>query len=165
MSPGLSVCVVGSVTVVIVPDSDAPNPTPSEATRRIVCQHLEKHRLLTSEVFIIAPAYRLVRIEADVAVSASADLAEVKHGVEDALTHYFHPLEGGSDGTGWPFGGEIFYSSVLRVLLEVPGVERIRDNQLLIWLDEERQTFCRDVPINTGELLYTLGHDIRVSYA
>lgn len=155
----------GTVTVVIVPDSDAPNPTPSEATRRIVCRHLEQHRLLTSEVFIIAPAYRLVRIEADVVIAASADLAEVKHGVEDALTRYFHPLDGGSDGTGWPFGGEIFYSSVLRVLLQVPGVERIRDNQLLIWLDEERQTFCRDVPINIGELLYTQGHDIRVSYA
>lgn len=155
----------GTVTVVIVPDSDAPNPTPSEATRRIVCQHLEQHRLLTTEVFIIAPTYRLVRVEADIAVAASADLAEVKHGVEEILTRYFHPLDGGNDGAGWPFGGEIFYSSVVRVLLQVPGVERIRNNQLVIFLDEERQTFCRDVPINTGELLYTEGHDIRVSYA
>lgn len=155
----------GTVTVVIVPDGDAPNPTPNEATRRIVCQHLEKHRLLTTEVFVIAPRYRLVRIETDIAVSPSADLAEVKHGVEDALTRWFHPLDGGNDGTGWPFGGEIFYSTVLRVLLGVPGVERIRNNQLVIWLDDERQPFCRDVPIGTGELLYTVGHDIRVAYA
>lgn len=155
----------GAVTVVIVPDGDAPNPTPSEATRRIVCAHLQQHRLLTSEVYIIAPTYRLVRIEADVAAARSADLAEVKRGLETALTRYFHPLDGGTDGAGWPFGGEIFYSNVLRVFLQVPGVERIRDNQLLIWLDEERQPFCRDVPIGTGELLYTTGHEIRVSYA
>ena len=42
---------------------------------------------------------------------------------------------------------------------------RIRENQLLIWLDGERQTFCRDVAIGIGELLWTDGHDIRVAYA
>jgi uncharacterized phage protein gp47/JayE len=155
----------GVVTVVIVPDGDAPNPAPSEATRRLVCEHLGAHRLLTSEVFVMAPVYRLVRIEADIVVHRSADLSVVKHEVEEALTRWFHPLDGGDEGSGWPFGGEIFYSSIYRVLLQVEGVARIRENQLLILLDGERQTFCRDVPIRTGELLYTDGHDIRVAYA
>jgi baseplate J-like protein len=155
----------GVVTVVIVPDSDSPKPSPGEATRRIVCEHLNKHRLLTSEVCVIAPAYRLVRIEADIVVAPSADLSEVKRELEKSLTRYFHPLDGGDEGLGWPFGGEIFYSSVYRVLLQVEGVVRIRENQLLIWLDGERQTFCRDVPIGIGELLWTDGHDIRVAYA
>lgn len=155
----------GVVTVVIVPDSDSPKPSPGEATRRIVCEHLNQHRLLTSEVCVIAPVYRLVRIEADIVVSASADLSEVKREIEQSLTRYFHPLDGGDEDAGWPFGGEIFYSSVYRVLLQVDGVSRIRENQLLIWLDGERQTFCRDVAINTGELLWTDGHDIRVAYA
>ncbi|HXH90984.1 MAG TPA: putative baseplate assembly protein, partial [Thermoanaerobaculia bacterium] len=155
----------GVVTVVIVPDSDSPKPSPGEATRRIVCEHLNQHRLLTSEVCVIAPAYRLVLIEADIVVAASADLSQVKRQVEDALTRYFHPINGGDEGLGWPFGGEIFYSSVYRVLLQVEGVVRIRENQMLIWLDGERQTFCRDVAINIGELLWTDGHDIRVAYA
>jgi hypothetical protein len=43
---------------------------------------------------------------------------------------------------------------------------RIQDNQLLIWLDDQSQQFCRDIPINPGELLYNdpAGHDITVSY-
>ena len=155
----------GVVTVVIVPDSDSPKPSPGEATRRIVCEHLNRHRLLTSEVCVIAPVYRLVRIEADIVVAATADLSEVKRAIEQSLTRYFHPLDGGDEGLGWPFGGEIFYSSVYRVLLQVDGVSRIRENQLLIWLDGERQTFCRDVAIGIGELLWTDGHDIRVAYA
>ena len=160
-----SVPVPGVVTVVIVPDGDAPNPVPNEATRLLVCKHLNLHRLLTSEVYVIGPAYRLVRIEADVIVKPADDLAEVKRGIEAALSRFLHPLTGGEDGQGWPFGGTIFYSDVYRVLLQVPGVLRLRDNQLVIWLDDERQTFCRDVEIGQGELVWNDGHDIRVAYA
>jgi predicted phage baseplate assembly protein len=160
-----TVTVPGVVTVVIVPDGDAPNPVPNEATRLLVCKHLNLHRLLTSEVYVIGPTYRLVRIEADVIAKASGDLAEVKHGIEAALSRFLHPLTGGEDGQGWPFGGTIFYSDVYRVLLQVPNALRLRDNQLVIWLDEERQTFCRDVEIGQGELIWNDGHDIKVAYA
>ncbi len=160
-----TVTVPGVVTVVIVPDGDAPNPVPNEATRLLVCKHLNLHRLLTSEVYVIGPTYRLVRIEADVIVSPTDDLAEVKHGIEAALSRFLHPLTGGEDGQGWPFGGTIFYSDVYRVLLGVRGVSRLRDNQLVIWLDDERQTFCRDVEIGQGELVWNDGHDIKVAYA
>jgi hypothetical protein len=155
----------GVVTVVVVPESDAPNPMPSEATLATVCAHLNKHRLLTSEVYVVAPTYHEVRIEADIAARPEADLAEVKRGVEDRLTQYFHPLKGGEEGTGWEFGHDIFYSEVYRVVLQTPGVDRIEENQLIIWLDDERQPFCRDVSIEPGELVYSDGHDIRVAYS
>ena len=155
----------GVVSVVVVPDGDGPRPTPGQATLNIVCAHLNKHRLLTSEVYAIPPTYRKVQIEADIIVRPEADLSEVKRGVEQSLTQYFHPLKGGELGTGWEFGGEIFYSNVYRTMLQTPGIARLRDNQLLIWLDDERQTFCRDVPINEGELLFSEGHNIKVSYS
>ena len=65
---------------------------------------------------------------------------------------------------GWPFGGTLFYSDIYRVILQIPGVARLLDNQLDIWLDKERQAFCRDVPLSDGELTYSLGHQIDVSY-
>jgi predicted phage baseplate assembly protein len=154
----------GVVTVIVVPESDAPNPLPGAATLAIVCAQLNAHRLLTSEVYVVAPTYRLVLIEARIVVNQDADLSVVKKAVEQALTTWFDPLKGGTDGTGWPFGGTIFYSGVYRVILDVPGVARIQDNQLVIWLDNQRQTFCRDVPINEGELVYSQGHNISVSY-
>jgi hypothetical protein len=81
------------------------------------------------------------------------------------LTTYFHPLRGGELGTGWEFGRDIFYSDVYRVVLQTPGVDRIANNQLVIWLDQERHDFCRDVPIEDGALLYSTGHDIQVAYS
>lgn len=154
----------GVVSVIIVPESDSSHPLPSESTVHIVCAHLNVHRLLTSEVYVVPPTYHLVRVEADIVARPDADLAEVKRGVEDRLTHYFHPLLGGELGDGWEFGRDIFYSDVYRVVLQTPGIDRIDNNQLVIWLDQERNDFCRDVPIGEGVLLYSEGHDINVSY-
>lgn len=155
----------GVVTVIIVPESDAARPLPSEPTLQTVCAHLNQHRLLTTEVFVIAPTYAHVKIQADLIVKPDADLGVVKREVETRLSEYFHPLRGGEDRDGWDFGGPIFYSRVYRVVMETPGVDRIDNNQLDIFLNGQRTDFCRDVNIEEGALLYTTEHAIQVSYS
>jgi uncharacterized phage protein gp47/JayE len=156
----------GVVTVIVAPDAPSPNPTPNQSTLEAVCAYLDQHRLLTSEVYVIGPTYRKIKVQVQLVLQPGSDLATVKNAVQAGLTTFFHPLSGGTDGTGWPFGGTIYYSDVYRVIFKTPGVLRIQDNQLLIWLDGQLQTFCRDVAINTGELLYNdpKGHDVEVSY-
>jgi hypothetical protein len=75
-----------------------------------------------------------------------------------------HPLKGGEYGEGWDFGGTIYFSQVYREVLDVDGVERIEQDKFWIWLDDERQPFCRDVEIEQNALLYSDGQDIRVKY-
>ncbi|MCA9873032.1 MAG: putative baseplate assembly protein, partial [Anaerolineales bacterium] len=161
--PGVTI--PGVVTVIVVPESDDPRPMPSPRTVTAVCQCLNQHRLLTTEVYVVPPVYRKVKIEAQLIARPQADLAEVKQAVESALTTLFHPLRGGDDGLGWEFGRTIFYSEVYRIILQVSGVDRIDNNQLVIWLDDEAQPFCRDVPLDPGDLLYSDAHDITVAYA
>ena len=158
--------VPGVVTVVVVPNSLAPNPTPNQTTLQAVCAYLDQHRLLTSEVYVAGPVYRKVKIAVQVVVDAGSDLATVKNNVQAVLNTFFDPLRGGNDGTGWPFGGIVYYSDVYRQIFSIDGVQRIQDNQLLIYLDDQIQIFCRDVVINSGELLYNDpgGHQIEVSY-
>ncbi|HLJ46305.1 MAG TPA: putative baseplate assembly protein [Bryobacteraceae bacterium] len=161
--PGVQV--PGAVTVVVVPDSDEPNPTPSRVTLEIVCAYLNAHRLLTSEVYVVAPVYRQVKVSATISVRPQADLQQVQEAVEAALTNFFHPLKGGADGTGWPFGAAIFYSDVMQVVLGTPGVSRVLNGILAVTLDGKQQPACQDVAICDGQLLYSNGHDISVSYA
>jgi hypothetical protein len=154
----------GVVTVIVVPDGDAPNPTPNEATLRAVCAYLNAHRLLTTEVHVSPPRYRQVRIDADVIVAPAADLAEVKQSVDEALLDYFHPLRGGPDGSGWEFGGDIYFSDVVGRVLAVDGVDRIEDNNLFIWVGADRFGPCEDVAISANDLVYSTEHEIRVAY-
>ncbi len=50
--------VPGAVTVIVVPDGDEPAPVPTEGTLRTVCALLDQRRLLTTEVFVVAPRTR-----------------------------------------------------------------------------------------------------------
>jgi predicted phage baseplate assembly protein len=157
----------GVVTVIVVPNSDAPNPTPNKTTLQAVCQYLDAHRLLTTEVFVIGPTYRKIKVQASLVVLPGSDLATVQNAALAALTGFFHPLSGGADETGWPFGGEIYYSDIYRLLIDIPGVQRVNTDQLILILDNQRQQLCHDVPINPGELLFNdpQGHEIQVAYS
>jgi predicted phage baseplate assembly protein len=154
----------GVVTVIVVPDVPGPKPTPNESTLAAVCAYLNAHRVVTTELYVAPPIYQQVQITADVVAAADADLATIRDAVIARLQTYFHPLTGGEDGTGWPFGGTIFYSSVYRQIFAVDGVLRVRDNDLTILIDGNTAEPCRDVPIAAGGLLDSGDHVINVSY-
>ena len=159
--PGVKV--PGVVTVIVVPDGDAPNPTPSDGTLRTVCAYLDQRRLLTTELYVIRPTYQHVEIHVEVIVNDNADLAEVYEGITQTLLAYFHPLKGGDDGQGWPFGGTIFFSRVNQRVFTVTGVQSV--TRLVIQLDGEEMPDCTDIPITDGALLYSTQHDVHVQYS
>lgn len=152
----------GAVTVIVVPDGDAPNPMPGAATLAAVAAHLDDVRLMTTEVHVVAPRYRLIRIEADLIVRRNADFGVVRAAVEARLNAFLHPLTGGADGLGWPFGGEVYFSDLYRLILDTLDGGRIDNGQLVIRCDGEAQAFCRDVPLCPGELVWSNGHDLNL---
>jgi predicted phage baseplate assembly protein len=158
--PGVKV--PGVVTIIVVPDGDGPSPTPSEGTLRSVCAYLDQRRLLTTELYVVKPTYQRVQIRAEIIVNDDADLAEVQENLEQSLLDYFHPLKGGEDGLGWPFGGTIYFSRVNQRCFTIPGVQSVAT--LLIVLDGEEMPACTDVIINEAGLLFATEHQIQVSY-
>lgn len=155
--------VPGVVSVIVIPENDEANPMPSEGTIRSVCALLNRSRLLTTEVYVIPPTYHEVSVTAELVASPTADLGTVKEAVHEALITYFHPLRGGDNGLGWPFGGDIFFSRVYQQMQDVAGVERIE--RVIITLDGESAEECKDVPIPDGALLFSTTHDVEVHYA
>ncbi|HEY6245731.1 MAG TPA: putative baseplate assembly protein [Pyrinomonadaceae bacterium] len=153
----------GVITVIVVPDGDDPAPTPSEGTLRTVCAYLDQRRLLTTELYVIKPSYQKVAIKAEIVADDNADLAAAKKLVEQTITEYFHPLKGGEDGQGWPFGGTIFYSRLSQRLFTVAGVQSIKE--LTISLDETAIQPCTDVSIKEAGLLLSTEPDIEVHYS
>lgn len=155
--------VPGVVSVVVVPDAAGTHPMPSVETMRAVGAHLDERRLITTEVFVLAPTYRQVSVDADVIVDDLADLAAVEQDVTDALLAFLHPLTGGERRAGWPFGGTISYSQIDRTIFSVPGVSTVE--RLVIVLDGDAAPECRNVAIRPDELVYSERHVINVSYA
>lgn len=154
--------VPGVVSVVVVPDSDSAAPMPSDGTLRAVCAYLDARRLLTTELYVLRPQYQSVEVRGEVVAEESADIADVSRQIDSALTRYFHPLHGGEDGRGWPFGGTIFFSRVYQRVFSIEGVASI--TRLTIVVDGEERPVCTDVPIAAHGLLTSTVHSVDVQY-
>jgi predicted phage baseplate assembly protein len=159
--PGVKV--PGVVTVIVVPDSEEKAPVPSEGTMRTVCEYLNQRRLLTTELYVVRPKYQKVEISTEVVVDDNADLGAVKEKIVSTLNDYFHPLKGGDDGKGWPFGRDIFFSKVYQRIFSVAGVKRIEKVKIVKQGEEAAE--CKDVTICDGVLPYSGEHKVDVNYS
>jgi len=113
----------GIVEVIIIPKSDKPNPLPTEDLLRTVQEHMNKHRMLTTQVFVKKPTY--VEIVVDVALLAN-DIVTEKI-VRKKLDSFLNPLptEDTSTKEGYPMGKSVFKSDIVSELEEIIGVEGI----------------------------------------
>jgi predicted phage baseplate assembly protein len=164
--PATSVPVPGVVTVIVIPEAENlnPKPMPTEATLANVAGYLRDHSLITTEIYVVAPKYRKVEIEARVIAAPTASSAIVAENLQTRLLNYFHPLRGGQDGAGWEFGGRIYFSETYRQILTTPDVLRLEADALTIYVDGQRQEPCKDIDLGPDELVYSDRHTIRVSY-
>ena len=88
--PGVEV--PGAITVFIVPDSDARPPLPSAELIRSVCNAFDKVRLITTEVFVAAPQFIEVRVEARVLAAPEAAFDQVSQAARKRLDDFLSPL-------------------------------------------------------------------------
>jgi predicted phage baseplate assembly protein len=159
--------VPGVVTVVVVPEAlpDDVKPLPSEDTLKLVGQWLNQHRLITTELYVAAPKYREVEIEARVIAQPTANSGQVAEALQTMLLDYFHPLRGGANGSGWDFGGTVYFAETYRRILNTPGVARLEADAVITYVDGQPQAPCTDVFVNDDELVFSRTHKIIVSYS
>jgi predicted phage baseplate assembly protein len=151
--PGLRV--PGAVSLVVL----TANGTASDAVVRAVRCWLEPRRPLGCELHVTGPCWRPVSVHATLhAVQGSAPgLADR---AQAALDAFFHPLTGGPDGVGWPFGRDVYRTEVAAALADVPGVDRVGDLDLF-GADESAAT-CASVPLCPTDLVRSLPHVLQI---
>lgn len=152
----------GVITVIVVPESKESRPMPSEGTIKTVCRHLNQHRLLTSEVYVSAPRYVEIKVASKVTVTPDSDSSAVVKAIQKEIDTFFHPLYGGDDGEGWPFGGDIYASDVYKIILKTEGVERV--DSMDIYKEGRKQEATSAIDIPGHSLLYTGRHEISARY-
>lgn len=146
--PGIEV--PGTVTLVILPDTDAAAPMPSEALRQAVCAALAPHRLIGTELLVTGPDYAPLEIEVQAVADPEADSDALTEAVEAAAGHFLHPLTGGRQGTGWEFGGTVHYGELYQAML-VPGIRRFDD--ILLRLNGIEIDRCGSAEIEPRQLV------------
>ena len=82
----------------------------------------------------------------------------------DALYSHFHPLTGGPDRKGWPFGRDVHVGEVYAVLQRVPGVEFVEDARLYAanLITGERGEQVQRIDVDAQSLVFSFEHQILV---
>lgn len=157
----------GAVTVVVLPIKPGPTPSPSEAELAQICAHLEPRRLITTELYVTGPRYaRLELLSARLKAAPEADLAAVEGAARTTVLDYLHPLTGGEDGAGWPFGAPIAHGALYRRLLAVDGVRRVEALEVVLDRSPPPGSPNDVTPVPPGHLPYlpATGLDLKASY-
>ena len=151
----------GVVCVFVIPPERGPGaPTPDEETLRAVSNYLSSELAPAgTEVVAAAPIYHNVRIEVSVVIDSSVSRGAVVQAVLALLDSYLDPIAGGDDGRGWPFGGPLQNSALVRKLLnDVAGVTAVPS--LVFIVDGVRGARCADFPIPARSLLWPDTHTV-----
>ena len=97
-----------------------------QLSTRAVCEQLDQHRLVTTEVQVVPPRYcRLCNFVITVKARAGYIRALLQDIVEARLATYLHILKGGDDGKGFPFGAQVHAANLMAQIFRCEGVERV----------------------------------------
>jgi predicted phage baseplate assembly protein len=110
----------GVVTVfVVTPVRAGQLPIADDEALRSVAAHLSGAVApLGVEVVAAVPLFQRVGVMAELELDPDADPVESLHAASDRLDAYLHPLTGGDDGRGWPFGGPVRYGALVRAVMD-----------------------------------------------
>ncbi|MFD5095642.1 putative baseplate assembly protein [Amycolatopsis thailandensis] len=145
--------VVGVLVVPPIDDGATEPPVPSATTLRAVADYLA-HEVAPAGITVVTGpvAYRRIAVEARVVLDPGQDRATVLARAADAVTTYLDPLRGGENGGGWPFGGAVRHTPLVRRLLAVDGVLAV--SGLSLTADGLRLPPCADHAIPPNDLVW-----------
>lgn len=149
----------GTVTVVIVPGLPAGRPAPTPETLSAVRRWLCARRTLGTRLLVRGPDYVQVRVRVDLMALPGVDRDRVRFAALTRLTWFLHPLTGGPAGRGWPFGRDVFRADLLAELDRVPGVDNVRDLELLV---DGQEAGCGNACVGPLQLVVSGEHEVTV---
>ncbi len=103
---------------------------PAEETLQRIGRRLDEARVIGARVLVEPPVYRGVTVVAKLKPRPSANPTRLQADALEALYQYFHPISGGPDRSGWPFGRPVHVGEVYSVLQALRGTELVEDARL-----------------------------------
>jgi predicted phage baseplate assembly protein len=162
----------GGVRVLVVPQVedgehgslDFGQLLPAEGVLQTVRDYLDERRVVGTRVAVESAAYIPISIIARMRAKPRYDATKLEHAALAALYRYFHPVHGGPDGDGWPFGRAVAPGEAYAILNRVPGVEAVEDVRLYPALPIENKREAQVPVINPGpnELVFSWDHQVQV---
>jgi predicted phage baseplate assembly protein len=106
--------------------------TPSLPVLDLVRSYLDRRRLLGTHLLIGPPQFVALRIETRIGVANGKTPEDVTVEVRRSILRFLHPVAGGAEGSGWPFGGPLSQSDLVARVQQVSGVDFVEQVKIFI---------------------------------
>ena len=127
----------GGVRILVVPAAGSQDGRlrfeqliPAEDTLARIGRRLDGARVIGTRIAVEPPVYRGVTVVAKLRPRQTANPTRLQADALEALYRYFHPVTGGPDRAGWPFGRPVHVGEVYSVLQGLRGTELVEDARL-----------------------------------
>lgn len=153
----------GEVCILVVPKFDmvkkeySQKLVPTSELLRRVKAYLDERRLVTVKVSVESPQYTELSVNVEIVRSSTGSSDRLKRDIELALRRFMHPVVGGRDGKGWPFGRSVLKVDIYHTIEEVEGVDFVDRIQLL---DEDRRLYVDKIKLGEKGLPHLVNIDI-----
>ncbi len=129
-----------------------------------ISDYLDARRTIGARVVVEPPRYQGITVVARVRARPRFAPDDLRIQCLTALYEYFHPVAGGPDGTGWPFGRAIHVGDVYAVLQGLDGVAVIDDARLFAAdpVTGERGQSVQRLDIEPFSLVFSYEHQVLV---
>jgi hypothetical protein len=121
----------GWITLVIIPHSAEPRPTPSfglrDRVRRFVAERAPADVVAAGQIAVTGPRYQPVDVSGTLVVTEPAEAGAIERAAYAAIAEFLHPLKGGPEGRGWQPGRAVAVSDLAAVVERVDGVDHARE--------------------------------------
>lgn len=147
----------GHVLLAIVPRADEKNIdltrrlVPAPELLRLVQNYVDERRLVATVLEVIKPVYVEISVKVTLVRRTIGQSDRMRREIEDRLRRYLHPLVGGRDGKGWPFGRAVYKNDLAHVVEDIPGVEMI--DSIAIY-DEDQRVAVDSVKLSPEALIH-----------
>ncbi len=137
------------------------DPTP-ELLQRVAAE-LDLRRTIGARVLVEPPLYQGITVVAEIRARSTADPVRLEDEAKALLYRYLHPIDGGPDGTGWPFGRPLHAGEIHAVLQGLYGVDRVEEVRLFPAdpIDQVRGPATQRIEIAPNALFFSYGHEVR----
>jgi predicted phage baseplate assembly protein len=136
---------------------------PPEEMLERAATYLDARRAVGARVLVQPPAFQGVTVVARLRARPWADPMKLQVAGVIALNHHLHPIYGGPDGTGWPFGRPVQLGEIHSVLQNLPGTDLV-ESVLLFAADPvtgERGSASERVDVAEHALVFSYEHQVR----
>lgn len=167
----------GTVELLVVPalgDVSLPRVAdlvvPPEALSKVQA-HLDERRLLTTVLKVREPRYVFVETDITLVADPRLDAETVAGAVRERLARFLHPLTGGPDGGGWPFGRRLKLADIYVQISGVPGVAYLLGTEIYAYRvghpstgrfrEAEKMDLLKGLDLAPDETLCSRDHIVR----